>query len=135
MMPACDLPPIAVAVALGAELQDGACLYGDLDLSGRGFVQVPDLGIARGFALQRSRAELGLRASEIGPLEAEGVVWHETGQIFSILVRRGKGSGQDMRLPLDRPVSRMLGMWLAALTWAFSRPGRLEDTKNDPVPS
>jgi site-specific recombinase XerC len=55
----------------------------------------------------------GLRASEIGPLEAEGVVWHETGQIFSILVRRGKGSGQDMRLPLDRPVSRMLGMWLA----------------------
>jgi site-specific recombinase XerC len=56
----------------------------------------------------------GLRASEIGPLEAEGVVWHEVGQIFSILVRRGKGSGQDMRLPLDRPVSRMLGMWLAA---------------------
>jgi site-specific recombinase XerC len=55
----------------------------------------------------------GLRASEIGPLEAEGVVWHETGQIFSILVRRGKGSGQDMRLPLDRPVSRMLGVWLA----------------------
>ena len=55
----------------------------------------------------------GLRASEIGPLEAEGVVWHEVGQIFSILVRRGKSSGQDMRLPLDRPVSRMLGMWLA----------------------
>jgi site-specific recombinase XerC len=55
----------------------------------------------------------GLRASEIGPLEVEGVVWHEVGQIFSILVRRGKGSGQDMRLPLDRPVSRMLGMWLA----------------------
>ncbi len=56
----------------------------------------------------------GLRASEIGPLEAEGVVWHEAGQIFSILVRRGKGSGQDVRLPLDRPVSRMLGMWLAS---------------------
>ena len=55
----------------------------------------------------------GLRASEIGPLEAEGVVWHEAGQIFSILVRRGKGSGQDIRLPLDRPVSRMLGAWLA----------------------
>jgi integrase/recombinase XerC len=55
----------------------------------------------------------GLRASEIGPLEAEGVVWHEVGQIFSILVRRGKGSGQDVRLPLDRPVSRMLGAWLA----------------------
>jgi integrase/recombinase XerC len=55
----------------------------------------------------------GLRASEIGPLETEGVVWHETGQIFSILVRRGKGSGQDVRLPLDRPVSRMLGAWLA----------------------
>ena len=55
----------------------------------------------------------GLRASEIGPLEAEGVVWHETGQISSILVRRGKGSGQDIRLPLDRPVSRMLGVWLA----------------------
>ena len=56
----------------------------------------------------------GLRASEIGPLEAEAVVWHETGLIFSILVRRGKGSGQDVRLPLDRPVSRMLGMWLAS---------------------
>jgi site-specific recombinase XerC len=55
----------------------------------------------------------GLRASEIGLLEAEGVVWHEAGQIFSILVRRGKGSGQDVRLPLDRPVSRMLGAWLA----------------------
>ena len=55
----------------------------------------------------------GLRASEIGPLEAEGVVWHEAGQIFSILVRRGKGSVQDVRLPLDRPVSRMLGAWLA----------------------
>jgi site-specific recombinase XerD len=55
----------------------------------------------------------GLRASEIGPLEAEGVVWHDTGQIFSILVRRGKGAGQDVRLPLDRPVSRMLGVWLA----------------------
>jgi len=55
----------------------------------------------------------GLRASEIGPLEADGVVWHEAGQIFSILVRRGKGSGQDVRLPLDRPVSRMLGAWLA----------------------
>ena len=55
----------------------------------------------------------GLRASEIGPLEADGVVWHEAGQIFSILVRRGKGSGQDVRLPLDRPVSRMLGVWLA----------------------
>jgi site-specific recombinase XerC len=56
----------------------------------------------------------GLRASEIGPLEAEGVVWQESGQIFSILVQRGKGAGQDVRLPLDRPVSRMLGMWLAA---------------------
>ena len=56
----------------------------------------------------------GLRASEIGPLEAEGVVWHEAGLIFSILVRRGKGSGQDVRLPLDRPVSRMLGVWLAS---------------------
>jgi site-specific recombinase XerD len=56
----------------------------------------------------------GLRASEIGPLEVDGVVWHEAGQIFSILVRRGKGSGQDVRLPLDRPVSRMLGVWLTA---------------------
>jgi site-specific recombinase XerC len=52
----------------------------------------------------------GLRASEIGPLETEGVGWHETGQIFSILVRRGKGSGQDVRLPL---VSRIIGAWLA----------------------
>ena len=30
----------------------------------------------------------GLRASEIGPLEAEGVVWQEATQTFSILVRR-----------------------------------------------
>ncbi|HYN19826.1 MAG TPA: tyrosine-type recombinase/integrase [Thermoanaerobaculia bacterium] len=54
----------------------------------------------------------GLRASEIGPLEAEGVAWQEATQTFSILVRHGKGAGQDMRLPLDRPVSRMLGVWL-----------------------
>jgi site-specific recombinase XerD len=56
----------------------------------------------------------GLRASEIGPLEAEGVVWNEAGRVFSILVRHGKRAGGDVRLPLDRPVSRMLGMWLAA---------------------
>lgn len=54
----------------------------------------------------------GLRASEIGPLEAEGVAWHEATQTFSILVRHGKRAGQDVRLPLDRPVSRMLGVWL-----------------------
>ncbi len=55
----------------------------------------------------------GLRASEIGPLgEAEGVAWQEATQTFSILVRHGKASGQDVRLPLDRPVSRMLGVWL-----------------------
>jgi integrase/recombinase XerD len=56
----------------------------------------------------------GLRASEIGPLEAEGVAWQEATQTFSILVRHGKGAGGDVRLPLDRPVSRMLGVWLAA---------------------
>jgi site-specific recombinase XerC len=56
----------------------------------------------------------GLRASEIGPLEADGVVWQEATQTFSILVRHGKRAGQDMRLPLDRPVSRMLGVWLAS---------------------
>jgi site-specific recombinase XerD len=55
----------------------------------------------------------GLRASEIGPLEAEGVAWQEATQTFSLLVRHGKASGQDVRLPLDRPVSRMLGAWLA----------------------
>lgn len=66
MMPACDLPPIASAVALGAGPLDPACLQIDLDLSGRGFAQIPDLGTARGFALQRSRAELGLRVSELG---------------------------------------------------------------------
>ena len=55
----------------------------------------------------------GLRASEIGPLETEGVVWQETTQTFSILVRRGKRAGGDVRLPLDRVVSRMVGMWLA----------------------
>jgi site-specific recombinase XerD len=54
----------------------------------------------------------GLRASEIGPLEAEGVVWQEATQTFSILVRHGKASGQDVRQPLDRPVSRMLATWL-----------------------
>ncbi len=54
----------------------------------------------------------GLRASEVGPLEAEGVVWQEATETFSILVRHGKASGQDVRLPLDRPVSRMLGVWL-----------------------
>jgi site-specific recombinase XerD len=54
----------------------------------------------------------GLRASEIGPLESEGVAWQEATQTFSILVRHGKAAGQDVRLPLDRPVSRMLGAWL-----------------------
>src|SRR5262249_47188354 len=49
-----------------------------------------------------------------GPLEAEGLVWQEATQTFSILVRRGKGAGQDVRLPLDRPVSRMVGAWLAS---------------------
>jgi integrase/recombinase XerD len=61
----------------------------------------------------------GLRASEIGPLETEGVAWQEATQTFSVLVRRGKGAGGDVRLPLDRPVSRMLGVWLAA-----RKPGR-----------
>jgi site-specific recombinase XerC len=56
----------------------------------------------------------GLRASEIGPLEMDGVEWHEATQTFSVLVRHGKGAGGDVRLPLDRPVSRMLGVWLAA---------------------
>jgi site-specific recombinase XerC len=56
----------------------------------------------------------GLRASEIGPLEAEGVVWQEGTQTFSLRVCRGKRAGEDVRLPLDRAVSRMLGMWLAA---------------------
>jgi len=55
----------------------------------------------------------GLRASEIGPLEADGVMWQEATQAFSILVRHGKGAGGDVRLPLDRKVSRMLGAWLA----------------------
>jgi integrase/recombinase XerD len=54
----------------------------------------------------------GLRASEIGPLEAEGVLWQETTQTFSILVAKGKGAGRDVRLPLDESVSRMLGVWL-----------------------
>lgn len=62
----------------------------------------------------------GLRASEIGPLEAEGVAWQEATQTFSILVQHGKASGQDVRLPLDRPVSRMLGAWLTTRP-----PGRL----------
>jgi integrase/recombinase XerD len=61
----------------------------------------------------------GLRASEIGPLEAEGVAWQEATQTFSVLVRHGKGAGGDVRLPLDRPVSRMLGTWLTARS-----PGR-----------
>jgi site-specific recombinase XerD len=56
----------------------------------------------------------GLRASEIGPLEVDGVAWQEATQTFSVLVRRGKRAGEDVRLPLDRPVSRMLGAWLAA---------------------
>jgi site-specific recombinase XerC len=55
----------------------------------------------------------GLRASEIGPLEAEGVLWQEGTQTFSVLVRHGKRAGGDVRLPLDRPVSRMLAAWLA----------------------
>jgi integrase/recombinase XerC len=54
----------------------------------------------------------GLRASEIGPLETEGIEWHEATSTFSVLVRHGKMSGRDVRVPLDKPVSRMLGVWL-----------------------
>jgi site-specific recombinase XerD len=68
----------------------------------------------------------GLRASEIGPLETEGVVWQETTQTFSILVRRGKRAGGDVRLPLDRVVSRMLGMWLAARADGTTGTGKAE---------
>src|SRR5436305_1760039 len=79
----------------------------------------------------------GLRASEIGPLEAEGVVWQEATQTFSILVRRGKGAGHDVRLPLDRVVARVLGVWLTvraagdgAASWGASGAGPARVTKS-----
>lgn len=40
----------------------------------------------------------GLRASEIGPLEAEGLMWQEATQTYSILVRGAKASRGDVRL-------------------------------------
>jgi site-specific recombinase XerD len=61
----------------------------------------------------------GLRASEVGPLETEGLVWDDGAQTFSVLVRKAKHAGGDQRLPLDREVSRLLGAYLVA-----AEPGR-----------
>jgi site-specific recombinase XerC len=66
----------------------------------------------------------GLRASEIGPLEADGVVWNEGTRTFSVLVHRGKGSAADVRMALDRPVSRLLGAYLAVRAPGRSLWGR-----------
>ncbi len=61
----------------------------------------------------------GLRASEIGPLEAEGLMWQESTQTYSILIKGAKASRGDVRLPLDVTVSRILAAYLAVRS-----PGR-----------
>lgn len=63
MTPPCELLPVVSASR--SEVADGGCVLFDVDLAGRAFLQLPDLGTARGVALQRSRAELGLRTREV----------------------------------------------------------------------
>ncbi|MEZ4235604.1 MAG: hypothetical protein R3F59_05455 [Myxococcota bacterium] len=59
----CRAAPLVVAEAMGTEqIEERRCAWIDLDFAGRAFAQLPDVGIARGLALQRTRAELGLRA-------------------------------------------------------------------------
>ncbi len=54
----------------------------------------------------------GLRASEPGRLRVNGLLWDEARQAFSVLVEDGKAAGGDVRLHLNRRVSRLLGAFL-----------------------
>lgn len=54
----------------------------------------------------------GLRASEPGGLRVEGLLWDERRETFSVLVEGRKGAGCDVRLRLNRSVSRLVGAYL-----------------------
>jgi len=55
-----------------------------------------------------------LRASEIGRLRCDSVLWHERDLMFSVLVTRAKHARADSRLVLPVDVSRLLGAYLEA---------------------
>lgn len=52
-----------------------------------------------------------LRASEVGTLRTDDLVWNEREATFSILVRGGKWASRDERIPLPVEISRVLGHW------------------------
>lgn len=54
-----------------------------------------------------------LRPSEPGRLRTDDVEWSEEDQLFSVLVRGGKHATGDVRIPVGRELSRLLGAYLA----------------------
>lgn len=54
-----------------------------------------------------------LRPSEPGRLRTDDVEWSEDDQLFSVLVRGGKHATGDVRIPVGRELSRLLGAYLA----------------------
>ncbi|HVS10354.1 MAG TPA: tyrosine-type recombinase/integrase [Planctomycetota bacterium] len=55
---------------------------------------------------------LGLRISEPGRLRLDDVEWDTDSLVFTVLIREAKAARADKRMTLDRPGSRLLGMYL-----------------------
>lgn len=60
----CGPAPLVVAIPLGAE-DDGDCAFVDVESTGRGYVELPGVGVSSGVMLTRARAELGLRSHDV----------------------------------------------------------------------
>jgi hypothetical protein len=60
----CQMAPLVMAEPLDSA-PDIRCAWADLDFAGRAWARVPDVGISRGVSLQRTRAEVGLRALDV----------------------------------------------------------------------
>jgi site-specific recombinase XerD len=85
--------------------------------------------LPRGHRELRDRALLaviymaGLRASEPGPIRLEDVQWEEETETFRLLLTRSKAAREERWVYLDRPVSRVLGAYLAerppGCSWLF----------------
>jgi site-specific recombinase XerD len=75
--------------------------------------------LPRGHRELRDRALLaviyiaGLRASEPGPIRLDHVQWDEATETFRLLLTRSKAAREERWVHLDRPVSRVLGAYLA----------------------
>ena len=75
--------------------------------------------LPRGHRELRDRALLavmyiaGLRASEAGPIRLDEVQWDERSETFRLLLAKSKGAKEERWVHLDRPVSRVLGAYLA----------------------